>query len=134
MTEGTCPLSETVEVVMNRVGNVMRLDTPFRNVHIEAPTVVDVEVLTDQRFLLHGGVAGRTNIVFYDKDNNPIKNLDVLVRADPSRVRVFNRPMFGTTVYECTPVGCEFVSATHYDGPSKNENIHVINETGSSTK
>jgi Flp pilus assembly secretin CpaC len=128
MTEDACPLSETVVVVINHVGNTIRLDKPFKNVQIGA-NFVDIQVRTDHRFILNGVSPGRTNVVFYDDDDKLIKNLDVIVKADPGRVRVFNRPMSGSTVFNCTPAGCEFVSMSKYEKPAENVNI---NQTGGS--
>ena len=125
VTKETCPLSESVVVVVGRQGDVMKLDQPFANVRIGAADgVVDVEVLTDHRFILRGISAGRTDVVFYDKNNDPVKNLDVIVQPDPGRVRVFNKKLFGSQVWECTPLGCEYVSETHYENPAQNLNVH----------
>lgn len=128
MTEDTCPLSETVAVVIGHAGNTMRLNKPFKNIQIGAD-FVDIQVLTDHRFILKGISPGRTNVVFYDDDYKAIKTLDVIVKADPGRVRVFNRPMSGSTVFNCTPAGCDFVSMSKYEKPAENVNI---NQTGES--
>jgi hypothetical protein len=63
---------------------------------------------------------GRTLVKFFDANGVALVDLEVTVGPPAGQVIIFNRPLLaGTTVYKCTPLGCEFGAATELQMPTQ---------------
>jgi len=103
-------IPETVRVTQG-IASYYRTDAPFSTVSVGNTNVVDVAALTDHSLLIEAHKMGTTNMLLFDKDKAPIRNVTVIVDSQGSGfVRIHNKALINSfTTFSCWEGGCQFV-------------------------
>ena len=83
---------------------------PFANISVGDPAIVDARPLTDKAVLLQGYKTGTTNMIFFDRDWTPLRDVTVVVDAQGSGfVKIHNKAVLNSyTEFSCWQTGCQF--------------------------
>lgn len=81
MEPGDTAVSQTVKLSLNK-STVIELARPAADVVITNPLIADAVVQTSQRIIFRGVQAGQTNAFIFDRDGNPLVNLEIIVDVD----------------------------------------------------
>ena len=81
MEPGETNVSQTIKLGLNK-STVIELERPVADVVITNPEIADAVVQTSRRLIFRGIVVGETNAFLFDRDGNPLLNLEIIVDAD----------------------------------------------------
>jgi len=102
--------SETVHVTQG-LATYYRADSkPFATISVGDTSVIDANPLTDRAVLIQAYKIGATNMIFFDQDKMPIKEVTVVVDAQGSGfVKIHNKARLNSyTEFSCWQSGCQF--------------------------
>jgi hypothetical protein len=95
--------------VTEGIGTYYHFDTTFHTLAVGDPSIVDVAALTDHSVLIEAHKSGTTNLVLFDANKVPLKDLTVIV-GKQGVVRIHNKAMINSyTEFTCWKSGCQFV-------------------------
>ena len=80
---GDTAVSQTIKLGLNK-STVIDLARPAADVVITNPAIADAVVQTSQRIIFRGIEAGQTNAFIFDRNGNPLLNLEIIVDLDTS--------------------------------------------------
>lgn len=86
MEPGETNVSQTMKLGLNK-STVIELDRPVADVVITNPEIADAVVQTAQRLIFRGVAVGETNAFLFDRDGNPLLNLEIIVDADMAALK-----------------------------------------------
>ncbi len=80
---------DQVEELVLPIGKsqIIRSATPLQQVVVGNPEIADVQLLSDNQFLVLGRSAGTTNLALWDTDSNIVTILDVVVGFDLEAIK-----------------------------------------------
>ncbi|WP_300375630.1 type II and III secretion system protein family protein [Henriciella sp.] len=81
MQPGETDVSQTVKLGLNK-STVIELDRAVADVVITNPEIADAVVQTSRRLIFRGIEVGETNAFLFDRNGNPLLNLEIIVDAD----------------------------------------------------
>lgn len=81
MEPGETNVSQTIKLGLNK-STVVELERPVADVVITNPAIADAVVQTAQRLIFRGVTVGETNAFLFDRNGNPLLNLEIIVGAD----------------------------------------------------
>lgn len=81
MEPGETSVSQTIKLGLNK-STVIELDRPVADVVITNPSIADAVVQTSQRLIFRGIEVGETNAFLFDREGQPLLNLEIIVDAD----------------------------------------------------
>ena len=81
MEPGETNVSQTMKLGLNK-STVIELDRPVADVVITNPAIADAVVQTSRRLIFRGVEVGETNAFLFDREGNPLLNLEIIVDAD----------------------------------------------------
>ena len=81
MEPGETSVSQTIKLGLNK-STVIELERPVADVVITNPTIADAVVQTSSRLIFRGIEVGETNAFLFDREGNPLLNLEIIVDAD----------------------------------------------------
>jgi Flp pilus assembly secretin CpaC len=125
-TLGAAP-TETIHLTVGAAYEPLKLDRPFARVKIGDPKVVDIpeagagKLRSDREADLTPVGTGATNVIFFDKDDNVIKNINVTVDDGglPGRIKINNKAQLNSyTLYRCSSTNCEYTSEVTVQEPA----------------
>ncbi len=80
---GDTNVSQSIKLSLNK-STVIELARPAADVVITNPAIADAVVQTAQRIIFRGIEVGQTNAFIFDRNGNPILNLEITVDVDTS--------------------------------------------------
>ncbi|MGB3624550.1 MAG: type II and III secretion system protein family protein [Henriciella sp.] len=86
MEPGDTNVSQTIKLGLNK-STVIELDRPVADVVITSPEIADAVVQTAQRLIFRGVSVGETNAFLFDRQGNPLLNLEIIVDADMAALK-----------------------------------------------
>ncbi|WP_084397512.1 type II and III secretion system protein family protein [Henriciella aquimarina] len=81
MEPGETNVSRSIKLGLNK-STVIELDRAVADVVITNPDIADAVVQTSQRLIFRGVEVGETNAFLFDRQGNPLLNLEIIVDAD----------------------------------------------------
>ncbi len=81
MEPGETNVSQTIKLGLNK-STVIELERPVADVVITNPAIADAVVQTSRRLIFRGVEVGETNAFLFDREGNPLLNLEIVVDAD----------------------------------------------------
>jgi len=115
------PPAETQTLhVTQGLATYYRADKPFANVSVGNTQVMDARPLSDRALLVQGYKTGTTNIILFDKDYAPLRDITVVVDAQGSGfVTIHNKAKIASyTEYSCWNNGCQFLGENTVSEPA----------------
>lgn len=122
MEPGATNVSQTVKLGLNK-STVIELDRPVADVVITNPEIADAVVQTAQRLIFRGIEVGETNAFLFDRQGNPLLNLEIIVDADIAALdKLISRYVPGARV-TVESVGGNIVLSGHVDNIMQSDQI-----------
>ncbi|MEM5518793.1 type II and III secretion system protein family protein [Henriciella sp. AS95] len=81
MNPGDTNVSQSIKLGLNK-STVIELERPVADVVITNPEIADAVVQTAQRLIFRGIKVGETNAFLFDRNGDPLLNLEIVVGAD----------------------------------------------------
>lgn len=88
MEPGDTAVSQSVKLSLNK-STVIELDRPAADVVITSPEIADAVVQTAQRIIFRGVQVGQTNAFIFDRNGNPLLNLEINVDVDTAALDAY---------------------------------------------
>jgi Pilus formation protein N terminal region len=112
--------TETVHVTQGLVTYYRADSQSFATISVGDISIIDANPLTDRAVLIQAYKTGATNMIFFDRDKMPIKDVTVVVDAQGSGfVKIHNKAMLSSfTEYNCWQTGCQFRGETTVSEPA----------------
>jgi pilus assembly protein CpaC len=92
--EKTTQMPEGHLTITRGKSTVIEVNRDIADVLVADPSVVEVGALKNHRLYLIGAAVGDTNVMIFDGNGNPIKQLDVHVRVDESTLQEILKTLF----------------------------------------
>ncbi|MEQ9315102.1 MAG: pilus assembly protein N-terminal domain-containing protein, partial [Henriciella sp.] len=86
MEPGETNVSQTIKLGLNK-STVIELERPVADVVITNPEIADAVVQTAQRLIFRGVSVGETNAFLFDRNGDPLLNLEIVVDADMAALK-----------------------------------------------
>jgi len=102
--------NETVHVTQGLVTYYRADSQPFATISVGDTAIMDATPLTDRAVLIQAYKTGATNMIFFDRDKIPIKDVTVVVDSQGSGfVKIHNKAQLNSyTEFSCWQSGCQF--------------------------
>jgi hypothetical protein len=112
--------TETIHITQGLASYYRAGDQSFDTVSVGDDRVIDVRPVTDRALLIQGYKTGTTNIILFDQQKMPMKDVTVIVDAQGAGfVRIHNKKLLNSyTEYSCWDHGCQFRGETTVSEPA----------------
>jgi len=102
--------ADTIRVTQG-MASYYRTDKAFTDVSVGNSAVADVHPLTDHALLIQGNKTGTTNMLLFDAQKAPVRNVTVVVDAQGSGfVKLHNKANASSYMeFSCWEKGCQFI-------------------------
>jgi hypothetical protein len=110
---------DTIHITQG-VASYYRTDAAFTDLAVGNPLVADVRPLTDHAVLIEGRKTGTTNILLFNEQKEPIRNVTLVVDAQGSGfVKIHNKANAASFMqFSCWEQGCQFIGENTVSEPA----------------
>jgi hypothetical protein len=110
---------ETIRITQG-ISSYYRTDAAFKDVSVGNTTVADAIPLTDHSLLIQGHKTGTTNILLFNEQKIPVRNVTLVVDAQGSGfVKIHNKANAASFMqFSCWDGGCQFIGENTVSEPA----------------
>ena len=128
MEPGETNVSQTMKLGLNK-STVIELERPVADVVITNPAIADAVVQTSRRLIFRGIEVGETNAFLFDREGNPLLNLEIVVDADTAALEKLIKRYVADARVNLESVGGNIVISGEVDNVMQSDQVVKLVKT-----